>query len=258
MNARRAVRRRCRGACRDRSGGGDVEEDDLVGALARRSARRARAGRLVDEVDEARALRRPARSRRRGREMLRTEHQAGTATPAAWAATMADEVASRRSPSAPLRSGWNWTPTRRPARPPRRTFRRASSRPARPASGGTPGVRVDEVEVGAAGRSRRTPGGRGGAPPGSSRCGEPSGARRAARSDPAGRRASAPSSSLPSNSSWRPRQIPRNGRPASIQRRRSAPPGRAPGGAPSPAPPRPLPGPRARRPRARSAGSSHA
>ena len=56
----------------------------------------------------------------------------------------------------PLRSGWNWTPSSRPAgdrrderRAVRRSWRGSGRRPT--PSGGCAGVRVDEVEVGAVG-----------------------------------------------------------------------------------------------------------
>ena len=67
---------------------------------------------------------------------------------------------------------------------------------------------------------RRTAGGRGAARPGSSRCAAGSGRPRAGPCGPASTPSvSAPSSSLPSNRSWSPRQIPRYGRSAAIQAR---------------------------------------
>ena len=135
--------------------GGDVEEDELVGALARRSARRAPAGRprrrgrrsgsplttrpsatSRQGMTRRRSIRRrPARRRRRGEPT---------------------KLASSRRPSSPLRSGWNWTPSERGRAPrPTRTGAPCSvvgeDRVARAPPAGRAGVRVDEVEVGAVG-----------------------------------------------------------------------------------------------------------
>ena len=77
-------------------------------------------------------------------------------------------------------------------------------------------VGVDEIEVGTVGDARRTAGARASARPGSSRCAGSVGAssRRDSAAGQHSRGWSAPSSSLPSNRSWSPRQIPRNGRSA--------------------------------------------
>ena len=98
------------------------------------------------------------------------------------------------------------------ARSPRRTARRASV-VARTTLVGRRGrharVRVDEVEVGAVGDAVEQRVRRARARPGSSRCAAASARRRAG---PSARAATpsvgAPSSSLPSNRSWSPRQMP--------------------------------------------------
>ena len=84
-------------------GGGDVEEDELVGAFA--GVPLGQLGRiaLVDQVDEAGAFDDAAVGHVEAWDHASTEHQA--------ARTRSTKLASRRRPSAPLRSGWNWTPT---------------------------------------------------------------------------------------------------------------------------------------------------
>ena len=85
-------------------GGRDVEEDELVGALGRVALGELGRIPLIDEVDEARALDDATVGDVETRDDPAAQHQA--------ARTSSTKLASRRSPSAPLRSGWNWTPTR--------------------------------------------------------------------------------------------------------------------------------------------------
>ena len=227
---------------------GDVEEHELVGAFAGVALGELRRIALVDEVDEADALDDATVGDVEAGDDAAAQHQA--AAPAR-ASAVADrrarptKLASSRRPSvaAPLRveldaeqvaardGGHEGPPVlgrgeddgRRPVR-----------RHAR--------VRVDEVEVGTVvdpieERMPRVAG-----RPGSSRCAAGSG-HPASRDVRPGRtpRVAAPSSSLPSNRSWSPRQMPRNGRSAAIQSRIGSTRPAAPG-APSPGPPRPTPG----------------
>src|SRR4051794_7884608 len=88
------------GRCRD------VEEDKFVRAL--RGITLGKLGRitLVDEVDETRALDDAAVGDIKARDDAPAEHQA--------ARTRSTKFASKRRPSRPLRSGWNWTPSSEP------------------------------------------------------------------------------------------------------------------------------------------------
>ena len=124
----------------------------------------------------------------------------------------------------PLRSGWNWTPSsaaardRRDERPAVVGRRRATTSSS--SAGGHAGVRVDEVEVGAVGDAVEQ---RVIARPLDLVPADVGQGRRVLEPDASGPartpRVSAPSSSLPSNSSCRPRQMPRNGRSAASQAR---------------------------------------
>ena len=82
--------------------GRDVEEDELVGAFGRVALGELGRIALVDEVDEAGALDDAAVGDVEARDHAVAQHQAALA--------IATKLASRRRPSAPLRSGWNWTP----------------------------------------------------------------------------------------------------------------------------------------------------
>ena len=203
--------------------GGDVEEDELVGALGRVALGELGRIALVDEVDEAGALDDPAVGHVEAGDDATAQHQA--------ARTSATKLTSRRRPSTPLRSGWNWTPSSGP-RATAETNRRPCSVCARtsPASRvrRRARVRVDEVEVRAVARSRRTARARGSARPGSSRCAGGSVRPRGGPSGPTGPRASRRRPRrCASKSSCRPRQMPRNGRsprarPGSARRGRDA------------------------------------
>ena len=226
MNARRAVRSTISSSVPRPSGAAEMSRKTSSSAPSRGVAL-GELGRiaLVGEVDEARALHDAAVRDVKAGDDAASEHQAVTArsSRATLGADRATTFARSRSPSSPLRSGWNWTPSRRP-----RATAETNGRPwvvvarttSSPAPVGHAGVRVDEVEVGPVG----DPGERRvvarAARPGSSRCGGASARPRGGRVRP-GRTPSvvAPSSSLPSKSSWRPRQIPRNGRSSAIQRR---------------------------------------
>ena len=203
--------------------GGDVEEHELVGALAGVALGELGRVALVDEVDEAGALHDAAVGDVEARDHAAAEHQA--ATPGA---RRRGGERRRRSRAAAgrrrrERSGWNWTPSSRPratARHEPAAVLGLGERRGVRAAGGRPDVRVDEVEVGAVGDAVEGRVRRGGARPGSSRCAAAS-ARPRGRTVRPGRTpsVSAPSSSLPSNSSWSPRQMPRYGRSAAIQAR---------------------------------------
>ena len=127
--------------------GGDVEEDELVGAL--RGVALGELGRiaLVDEVDEAGALDDAAVGDVEAGDDAAAEHQA--------ARTRSTKLASSRRPSRPLRSGWNWTPSSAPRATAdtnaRAVVGRGEDRRHVPPSVGHARVRVDEVEVGAVG-----------------------------------------------------------------------------------------------------------
>ena len=82
--------------------GRDVEEDQLVGALGRVALGQLGRVALVDEVDEARPLHDATVRDVQARDHPVAEHQA--------ARTIDTKLVRRRRPSAPLRSGWNWTP----------------------------------------------------------------------------------------------------------------------------------------------------
>ena len=92
--------------------GGDVEEHELVGALAGVALGELGRVALVDEVEEAGALDDAAVGDVEARDHAAPEHQA--ALPAAARAASATTFATRRRPSSPERSGWNWTPSSRP------------------------------------------------------------------------------------------------------------------------------------------------
>ena len=86
--------------------GGDVEEDELVGALG--SVAFGQFGRvaLIGEVDEPGALDDAAVGDVETRDHAPAKHQA--------ARTRSTKLASNRRPSRPLRSGWNCTPSSDP------------------------------------------------------------------------------------------------------------------------------------------------
>src|SRR4029079_12654487 len=97
--------------------GRDVEEDELICAFARVALRELRRIALVHEVDEPGALHDAAVRDVEAGDDADPEHQAvtGRSSRAMLAGrTAAMTFASSRSPSSPLRSGWNWTPSRRP------------------------------------------------------------------------------------------------------------------------------------------------
>ena len=95
--------------------GGDVEEHELVGALARVALGELGRIALVDEVDEARALHDAAIGDVEAGDDPAAEHQDATPAGARPPARTSDtKFARRRRPSSPLRSGWNWTPSRLP------------------------------------------------------------------------------------------------------------------------------------------------
>ena len=81
-------------------GGRDVEEHDLVGALAIVGGRELRRIPGVAQVDEADPLDHAAISHVEARDDALGGHQAARAR----------KFAYRRSPSSPLFSGWNWVP----------------------------------------------------------------------------------------------------------------------------------------------------
>ena len=85
---------------------GDVEEDELVGALGGVALGELGRIALVDEVDEPGALDDPAVGDVEARDDAPAQHQA--------ARTRSTKLASSRRPSGPLRSGWNWTPSNAP------------------------------------------------------------------------------------------------------------------------------------------------
>ena len=93
----------------------DVEEDELVRPFARVAFCELRRVALVHEIDEAGALDDPAVGDVQTRDDAAAQHQAaapaGAAVPARTSPT---KFARSRSPSVPLRSGWNWTPSSRP------------------------------------------------------------------------------------------------------------------------------------------------
>src|SRR5947207_4558685 len=92
--------------------GRDVEEDELVRALVGVALRELRRITLVDEIDEPCAFHDPPVRDIEARDDPPAKHQAGTARLAASRPerTSSTRLASRRRPSAPLRSGWNCTP----------------------------------------------------------------------------------------------------------------------------------------------------
>src|SRR5439155_704254 len=103
--------------------GGDVEEADLVGALACISLGELGRIALVDEVDEPGPLDDPPVHDVEARDDASAEHQPATCPTGSTAAVGRDrggaanatKLASIRSPTGPLRSGWNCTPTSGPA-----------------------------------------------------------------------------------------------------------------------------------------------
>ena len=115
--------------------GGDVEEDELVGALGRVALGELGRIALVDEVDEARALDDAAVGDVEAGDDPAAQHQAARAD--------RDEVGEQAQAVGAAPLGWNWTPEDRAARdggherpPVRRSAARTAGR--RPASTGTP------------------------------------------------------------------------------------------------------------------------
>ena len=105
----------------------DVEVDELVGAFRRVATGEGRWIALVDEIDEAGPLDDAAVRHVETGDDPAAEHQPVTGPAAALvtgdvateresrnAAAMATTLARSRRPSGPLRSGWNWTPSRLP------------------------------------------------------------------------------------------------------------------------------------------------
>src|SRR5450759_3623697 len=114
--------------------GGDVEEDNLVSALAGVAFGKVRRVSLVDQIDEVGALHDAPVGDVQAGDHAATQHQARLARRTTLATSL--------SPLAPERSGWNWTPRRRPRataetnRDPWSVSPRITARPASPA--GTP------------------------------------------------------------------------------------------------------------------------
>ena len=93
----------------------DVEEDELVRPFARVAFGELRRVAFVHEIDEAGALDDPAVGDVQTRDDAAAQHQAAAPAGAAVPARTSPTKFSRsRSPSVPLRSGWNWTPSSRP------------------------------------------------------------------------------------------------------------------------------------------------
>ena len=107
MKARRAVRSTMSRSVPATFGGRrDVQEDEFVGALGRIALGELGRVALIDEVHEARALDDAAVGDVQAGDDPPAQHQA--------AFTSSTKFARSRRPSAPLRSGWNWTPSVRP------------------------------------------------------------------------------------------------------------------------------------------------
>ena len=198
-----------------RSGrGGDVEEDELVGALGRVALGELGRIALVDEVDEAGALDHAAVRDVEARDHPPTEHQA--------ARTQVDEVGQQPQAVLAASLGVELDAEQRPTCDGRGERSAVLGRGEdEVVLGGAEGarIRMDEVEVGVRGdpvEERMRPRPDDLVPADVRQGGGILEADRPTRGDPD---VVAPSSSLRSKRSWSPRQIPRNGRSAAIQSR---------------------------------------